>query len=211
MMHDRLHAARLLAEKLDFVKGKNCVVLAIPRGGVIVGAEIARIFGIPLDVIISKKITPPDYPEYAIGAVTYDGVLYYGHDWERYSSDPRFEQEIIKKKAEVTRQIQAYRGNTNYDLEDKTVILVDDGIATGATVCAILQWLSQKKTKEVVLAIPVIPYITCEILKRFGVQIVALEIPIEFSAVAQFYRKFEQVPEQIVLNILQKYKKLSHN
>ena len=207
MMHDRLHAARLLAEKMGFVKGKDCVVLAIPKGGVIVGAEIARIFGIPLDVIISKKITPPDYPEYAIGAVTYDGVLYYGHDWERYSSDPRFEQEINKKKAEVTRQIQAYRGNTDYDLEDKTVILVDDGIATGSTVCAILQWLSQKKTKEVVLAIPVIPYITCEILKRFGVQIVALEIPIEFSAVAQFYRKFEQVPEQIVLNILQKYKK----
>jgi len=207
MIHDRLHAGRLLTEKLaTLVKNKDCLVLAIPRGGVIVGAEIARILGFPLDVIISKKITPPDYPEYAIGAVTYDGVLYYGHDWERYSNDPRFEEEINKKKAEVKRQIEAYRGNTNYDFDSKTVILVDDGIATGATVCAILEWLSQKKVKDVILAIPVIPFVTNEVLKRFGIQIVALEIPLEFSAVAQFYRKFEQVPDQIVINILQKYK-----
>lgn len=207
MIHDRLHAGRLLAEKLTpLVKNEDCLVLAIPRGGVIVGAEIARILGFPLDVIISKKITPPDYPEYAIGAVTYDGVLYYGHDWERYSTDPRFDEEINKKKAEVKRQIEAYRGHTNYDFDDKTVILVDDGIATGATVCAILEWLSQKKVKDVIMAIPVIPFVTHEVLKRFGIQIVALEIPLEFSAVAQFYRKFEQVPDQIVLNILQKYK-----
>lgn len=208
MMHDRLHAGRLLAEKLaPLVDGKECIVLAIPRGGVLVGAEISRILEIPLDVIIAKKITPPDYPEYAIGAVTYDGVLYYGPDWKRYSSDPRFEEEIQKKKAEVRRQIEAYRGNTSYDLDNKTVILVDDGIATGATVCAILEWLSKKKTKKIILAIPVIPYTTHEILSKFGVQIIALEIPKEFSAVGQFYRKFEQVPDQIVLNIIQKYKK----
>jgi predicted phosphoribosyltransferase len=93
MINDRLHAGKLLAEKIaTFVKGKECLLLAIPRGGVVVGAEISRVLEIPLDVIISKKITPPDYPEYAIGAVTYDGVLYRGHDWERYSSDPRFEE-----------------------------------------------------------------------------------------------------------------------
>lgn len=208
MINDRLHAGNLLAEKLaTIVKGKECLLLAIPRGGVVVGAEISRILEIPLDVIISKKITPPDYPEYAIGAVTYDGVLYRGHDWERYSSDPRFEKEIQKKKAEVTRQIEAYRGNTNYDLDNKTVILVDDGIATGATVFAILEWLSKKKTTQVILAIPVIPFTTYETLKRFKVQIIALEIPKEFSAVGQFYRKFDQVPDQIVLDLIQKYKK----
>jgi predicted phosphoribosyltransferase len=208
MINDRLHAGKLLAEKIaTFVKGKECLLLAIPRGGVVVGAEISRVLEIPLDVIISKKITPPDYPEYAIGAVTYDGVLYRGHDWERYSSDPRFEEEIQKKKAEVTRQIEAYRGNTNYDLDNKTVILVDDGIATGATVYAILEWLSKKKTTQVILAIPVIPFTTYETLKRFKVQIIALEIPKEFSAVGQFYRKFDQVPDQIVLDLIQKYKK----
>ena len=92
-------------------------------------------------------------------------------------------------------------------MENKTVLLVDDGIATGATVCVILKWLSQKKAKQVILATPVIPYMTQEIIKRFGIQIIALETPLEFSSVGQFYRKFDQVPDQIVLNILQKYKK----
>lgn len=207
MIDDRIHAAKLLAEKLDFVKSKDTIILAIPRGGIIVGDEIARILEIPLDVIISKKITPPDYPEYAVGAMTYDGTIYRGRYWDQHSSDPRFEEEINKKKAEVARQIQAYRGNTEYELEGKSVILVDDGIATGATVFAILEWLSKKKTKEVILAIPVIPYTTHEMLKKYGIKIVAVEIPIEFSAVAQFYRKFEQVPEQTVLDILQKHRK----
>jgi predicted phosphoribosyltransferase len=183
------------------------VVLAIPRGGVIVGDEIARALGLQLDVVISKKITPPDYPEYAIGSITYDGVLYYGRDWNRYSDDPRFQEEIQKKKAEVTRQIQAYRGHTNYSLEDKTILLVDDGIATGSTVSVILKWLEKKNTRQVILVTPVIPYTTHEIIKRFGVQIVALEIPMEFSSVGQFYRKFDQIPDQIVQNILAKYKK----
>lgn len=207
MMHDRLHAGRLLAEKLlPVVKGKSCLVLAIPRGGVIVGDEIARKLGFPLDVIISKKITPPDYPEYAVGAITYDGVLYYGHEWERYSNDPRFEAEINKKKLEVKRQIEAYRGNIDYNFDDKTIILVDDGIATGATVCAILQWLLQKQVKEIILAAPVIPFVTQEIIKQFGIQIFALETPIDFSSVGQFYRRFDQVPDQIVTSILEKYK-----
>ena len=207
MIHDRLHAGRMLTEKLTpLIKSKNCLILAIPRGGVIVGDEIARNLNFPLDVIISKKITPPDYPEYAIGAITYDGVVYYGHDWERYSNDPRFEAEINKKKSEVTRQIQAYRGHTDYNFDEKTVVLVDDGIATGATVCAILQWLLQQHVKEIILATPVIPFVTHEIIKRFGIQIITLEIPIDFSSVGQFYRKFDQVPDQIVMNILKKYK-----
>lgn len=207
MMHDRLHAGRLLAEKLvAIIKDKNCIVLAIPRGGVIVGDEIARKLGFPLDVIISKKITPPNYPEYAVGAITYDGVLYYGHEWERYSNDLGFEDEINKKKMEVKRQIEAYRGNTDYNFDDKTIILVDDGIATGATVCAILQWLLQKQVKEIILAVPVIPFSTQEVIKQFGIKIIALETPMDFSSVGQFYRIFDQVPDQLVVSILEKYK-----
>ena len=204
MFHDRIHAAKQLAEKLEFTKDTDCIVLAIPRGGVIVGAELAKILGMPLDVIISKKITPPDYPEYAIGAITYDGVMYFGHDWERYSSDPRFQEEINKKRSEITRQIHVYRGHTNYDFGNKTIILVDDGIATGATVCAIIKWL-QKKTTKIILATPVIPYVTSEIIKRFGVQIIALEMPKEFSSVGQFYRKFDQIPDSMVISILHKF------
>lgn len=208
MIRDRCHAGKLLAEKLaPIVKNKDCVILAIPRGGVVVGNEIAKQLGLPLDVMISKKITPPDYPEYAIGALTYDGVMYRGRDWERFKSDPRFDEEINNKKAEITRQIQAYRGHTNYDFDAKNVILVDDGIATGATVCAILQWLLQKNVKEIILAMPVIPFTTYESLKEFKIQIISIEIPVEFTAVAQFYQKFEQVPDKVVLDILAKYKK----
>lgn len=208
MIHDRYHAGKLLSEKLKpVVKDRDCIVLAIPRGGVVVGDEIAKQLGFPLDVIISKKITPPDHPEYAIGALTYDGVTYHGHDWERYKTDPRFEDEINKKKNEISRQIKAYRGHTNYDFDKKTIILVDDGIATGATVYVILQWLLQNNIKDIVLAIPVIPFTTYEALKGFGIQIVPIEVPLEFSAVAQFYQKFDQVPDQAVLKILEKYKK----
>lgn len=208
MIHDRLHAGRLLAEKLaPLIRGKNCVVLAIPRGGVIVGDAIARDLGLELDVIISKKITPPDYPEYAIGAITYDGIIHFGDDWNRYSSDPKFEQEVAKKKNEIARQIMTYRGNTDYKFDNRTVILTDDGIATGSTVCAILKWLLQKNVTDIILATPVIPYITYEILKQFGITIIAIEIPQEFTSVGQFYRKFEQIPDQIVINILSKYRK----
>lgn len=206
MNHDRLHAGRLLAGKLaPLIKDRECIVLAIPRGGVIVGDEVARILGLPLDVIISKKITPPDYPEYAIGAVTYDDVIYYGDEWGRYSADPRFEQEVEKKKNEVKRQILAYRGNTDYEFENKTVILTDDGIATGSTVCAILKWLSHRKAADVILATPIIPHTTYEILKQFNIRIVAIEIPMEFSSVGHFYRRFDQIPDQIVVNVLAKY------
>ena len=99
-IHDRRHAGKLLAEKLEpLIQGKDCLVLAIPRGGVIVGDEIARNLGLPLDVVIAKKITPPDYPEYAIGSVTFDGVLFYGKNWSRYSEDSGFQEEIDKKKS----------------------------------------------------------------------------------------------------------------
>lgn len=209
MIQDRHEAGKLLAEKLSiFLKGKTCVLLTIPRGGVVVGAEISKTFKIPLDVIISKKVTPPEHPEYAIGAMTHDGVIYRGPNWEQYSSEPGFEIELQKKKNEVKRRIEAYRGSTVYDLENKTVILVDDGIATGATVFAILDWLTMQKPSEIILAIPVIPFSTHEELKKFKIKIIALEIPRNFSAVGQFFRKFDQVQEQTVLDLIQKHKSI---
>lgn len=203
IFEDRVHAAQLLAKKLEFLRGTDCIILAIPRGGVVIGDKIAQTLGLELDIIAAKKITPPDFPEYAIGAVTYDGVIYKGPEWQRYSH-PDLESEIQKKQAEVKRQLDFYRKNTQYDLKDRTVVLVDDGVATGATVCAILLWLSEKKPKEVILAVPVIPYSTYEFFKRWGVKIIAIQIPTVFSAVGEFYKKFEQVPDELVLDILSK-------
>ena len=135
-------------------------------------------------------------------------AVFFSISWFQVKQDKnkKVKTEINKKKTEVTRQIEAYRGNTNYNFDDKTIILVDDGIATGSTVCAILEWLLQKQVKEIILATPVIPLVTQEIIKRFGIQIIALETPMEFSSVGQFYRSFDQIPDQVVISILEKYK-----
>jgi len=207
MIKNRSDAGNKLAEKLtDIVKGEESIVLAIPRGGVVVGNEISKKLSCPLDVIISKKITPPGFPEYAIGAITHDGTIYRGENWDRFSQEPKFEEEKNKKKLEVKRRLEEYRGNSDYKFDNKTVILVDDGIATGSTVFALLKWLSIHKVKRIILAVPVIPATTYEEMKPLVDNIIALEIPTEFSAVGKFYREFDQVSDNQVMKILYKFK-----
>ena len=204
MIKDRTVAGQLLAEKLKDI-GDYPIVLAVPRGGVIVGHEIAKKLGCFLDIVISKKITPPNNPEYAIGAITPDGSLYKGPNWEYYSNTNNFEKEIEQKKTEVNRRLEIYRGNADYDLDKKTVILVDDGIATGATIFAILIWLKKMKPSEIILAVPVIPQNTFEVLQNYTQKIIFLEKPSDFSAVGQFFNDFEQVSDGEVKIILSKY------
>ena len=205
MIKDRVEAGQLLGDKLIKCNLENPVVLAIPRGGVILGHEIAKKLGCELDVVISKKITPPENPEYAIGAITHDGTLYKGYYWDNYSSDENFADELTRKKQEVKRRLEEYRRTTEYDLEGKTIVLVDDGIATGSTVFAILNWLSKQKTEKVLLAIPVIPADTYEAIKDKVLDVVTLEIPTSFSSVGQFYSSFEQVSDDEVREILVQY------
>ena len=206
MIRDRIEAGQLLAEKLLALDIKEPLVLAVPRGGVIVGHEIAIKLRCKLDIIISKKITPPDNPEFGIGAITYDGTLYKGEYWNYYSDNTKFDDEITKKIKEVKRRLEEYRGTTDYKLEENAVILVDDGIATGSTVFAILDWLFNQKSKKILLAIPVIPASTYRILEKKISSIITLEIPTEFSAVGQFYEQFDQVSDQEVKEILLAYK-----
>ena len=205
MIKDRVEAGQLLGDKLIKCNLENPVVLAIPRGGVILGHEIAKKLGCKLDVVISKKITPPENPEYAIGAITHDGTLYKSDYWDNYSSDENFADELTRKKQEVKRRLEEYRRTTEYDLEGKTIVLVDDGIATGSTVFAILNWLSKQRTKKVLLAISVIPADTYEAIKSKVSSVVTLEIPTSFSSVGQFYSSFEQVSDDEVKEILVQY------
>jgi len=205
MIKDRVEAGQLLGDKLIKCNLENPVVLAIPRGGVILGHEIAKKLGCKLDVVISKKITPPENPEYAIGAITHDGTLYKSDYWDNYSSDENFADELTRKKQEVKRRLEEYRKTTKYDLEGKTIVLVDDGIATGSTVFAILNWLSKQRTKKVLLAISVIPAETYETIKPKVSNVVTLEIPTSFSSVGQFYSSFEQVSDDEVKEILVQY------
>lgn len=205
MIKDRVEAGQLLGDNLIKCNLENPVVLAIPRGGVILGHEIAKKLGCKLDVVISKKITPPENPEYAIGAITHDGTLYKSEYWDNYSSDENFTDELTRKKQEVKRRLEEYRKTTEYDLEGKTIVLVDDGIATGSTVFAILNWLSKQRTKKVLLAISVIPADTYEAIKPKVSNVVTLEIPTSFSSVGQFYSSFEQVSDDEVKEILVQY------
>ena len=206
MIRNRIEAGQLLAEKLLALDIKEPLVLAIPRGGVIVGHEIANKLRCKLDIVISKKITPPDNPEFGIGAITYDGTLYKGEYWNYYSNNAKFDDEVTKKRKEVKRRLEEYRGTTDYKLEKNAVILVDDGIATGSTVFAILDWLFNQKSKKILLAIPVIPASTYRILEKKISSIITLEIPTEFSAVGQFYEQFDQVSDKEVKEILLAYK-----
>ena len=205
MIKDRVEAGQLLGDNLIKCNLENPVILAIPRGGVILGHEIAKKLGCKLDVVISKKITPPENPEYAIGAITHDGTLYKSDYWDNYSSDENFADELTRKKQEVKRRLEEYRKTTKYDLEGKTIVLVDDGIATGSTVFAILNWLSKQRTKKVLLAISVIPADTYEAIKPKVSNVVTLEIPTSFSSVGQFYSSFEQVSDDEVKEILVQY------
>ena len=207
ILKNRSEAGKKLAEKImDVVNEKNVIILAIPRGGVIIGEEIAKKLRCSLDVIISKKITPPSSSEYAIGAITHDGTIYQSQNWDRFSQVPNFQKEIDKKKSEVRRRIKEYRGSTDYEFGDKTVILVDDGIATGATIFVLLQWLAKCKVNKIILAVPVIPADTYEKMKSLVDDIVTLQIPTEFYAVGEFYDEFYQVSDEQVMKVLKKFK-----
>ena len=203
MFSNRLDAGKKLSEKIT--KYNDCLVLAIPRGGVVVGDVIAQKLNCPLDVVVSKKVTPVNYPEYAIGAITPDGTLYKTHYWDKFSNDPNFSDELHKKQIEVTRRLRTYRKDDLYSLEGKTVIIVDDGIATGSTTLAILNWIQKQKCKKIVLAIPVIPFDTVNKLKKLVDEIISLHVPHDFSSVGEFYDDFKQVTDSKVKTILKKY------
>lgn len=206
MIKDRIEAGKLLGKRLSTLDIKEPIVLAIPRGGMIVGHEVAKVLNCKLDVVISKKITPPENPEYAIGAITYDGTIYEGEYWNKFTNYPNFDEELDRKKIEVKRRLEEYRGTADYNLKEKTIILVDDGIATGSTVFAILNWLNKQNVEKILLAIPVIPVSTHADIERKVSEIIALEIPIEFSAVGQFYKEFDQVSDQEVKKIIKGYR-----
>ena len=205
MFSDRIEAGKLLAEKLNIKD--DCIVLAIPRGGVVVGDQIAQKLGCKLDIVVSKKITPPDHPEYGIGAIMHDGTIYWNLDMTGYLNNPYIVNEISTKKNEAQRQLEALRRNTTYDLKGKTVILVDDGIATGSSVFVILKWLEKQDTKKIIVAAPVIPDTTYEQIKKKCDTVVALLIPSAFYSVSDYYENFKQVSEDEVEPILSKYKK----
>ena len=205
ILKNRTEAGKKLAEKISKSVKENVIVLAIPRGGVPIGFEIAEKLHCKLDIVISKKITPPGHPEYAIGAITCDGMIFEGPFWDKYSKEPDFKKEIKNKQKEVSRRLKKFRKNEQYNLKDLIVILVDDGIATGSTIFVLLKWLKKQNIKQVIVATPVISSDTYEKMNKIS-NVIALEISNQFSSVGQFYEEFEQVSDDEVLKLLEKPK-----
>jgi putative phosphoribosyl transferase len=196
---DRRDAGRRLARELAGFELLNPVVLAIPRGGVVVAYEVSRALGAPLDVIIPRKIGAPSNPELAIGALAQDGTLVVDQALilslgvgEKYLAE-----ETERQKGEITRRLGLYRqGAPAVALEGAAVIVVDDGIATGATVLAALRGLRSAAPAKVILAVPVAPPDTLQRLLPEADKIVCLATPEPFYAVGQFYRHFDQTSDE---------------
>jgi predicted phosphoribosyltransferase len=203
---NREEAGKRLAAALAQFKGKDVVVLGIPRGGVVVANEVAEALGAPLDVVVTRKIEAPGEPEYALGAVTQEGeVIMDRQAAESLGASPAYlDEQVRKKREEVKERMQRLRGDVPYPrLEGKVVVIVDDGIATGSSVSAAVISVRKRKPREVVVAVPVAPADAVEALAEDGTKVVCLETPREFLAIGEFYRDFEQVEDLVVRRILE--------
>jgi len=204
---DRIDAAKKLAEKLLWLKKENPIILAIPRGGVVTGDVISTILGCTLDVVISRKVGAPDNPELAIGAVMHDGSYFPNVEITRMLNVPeRFvEEEIAKQMKEIERRLMKFRGSKEYDLAGKTAVIVDDGIATGATMFVAARWVKKQNPKKLIIAVPVGPQETIDKLNQITDKVVVLQSPYVFNAVGEFYQEFDQVSDNQVQEIMTKY------
>jgi len=203
---DRIDAGRRLAAALERYRGPDTVVLGVPRGGVVVAAEVARLLDAQLDVVIARKIGAPHQPELAIGAVVSgEGGRLLDEETVRLLHVPAeyVERETARQLEEIQRRILDYRGDRpELSLEGRTVVLVDDGIATGYTIRAALIALRRRRPAHLVVAAPVAPAEVCARLAPLANEVVCLLTPEPFIAVGAWYRDFTQVEDDEVRALL---------
>ncbi len=207
---NRTDAGQRLAARLAPYKDRHAIVLAMPRGGVPVAAEVAAALGAPLDLVLVRKIGVPSQPELAMGAVV-DGsqpIIVRNEDVIRTAgiTDSEFAAVCDKELGEIARRRRAYLGTREpIDVAGRVVILVDDGIATGATTRAALRAVRTRKPSELVLAVPVAPTDTIEDLAREADAIVCLESYVDFGAIGYFYADFTQTTDAEVIESLSRF------
>jgi predicted phosphoribosyltransferase len=205
---NRREAGRLLAERLRRYRGAaRTVVLALPRGGIVPAAEIASALGLPLDVIIARKLGAPGNPELAIGAIAEGGAPYVNEEALAWvgADDAYLAREVERQRAEIVRRQRRLRNGRPLALPERsTVILVDDGIATGSTVIAAIRALRERGVGRLVCAIPVAPPDTAELLRGLVDELVILATPAPFGAVGAFYEDFRQVSDAEVVELLRR-------
>ena len=220
LFQDRIDAAKQLAKNLRWLKeeaqkekaedkNNSVIVLAIPRGGIIIGDIIASELGVKLDVVISRKIGAPLNPELAIGAVMPDGSYFLNEVADVMNVPQHYidSQTNIELK-EIDRRLIDFRGSRDYgnELGGKTAVLVDDGIATGATMLASARWIKEKNScKKLLIAVPLAPEDILEDLNGIADKVIVLYTPEPFGAVGHFYQDFAQVSDQEVKEIMKKH------
>jgi putative phosphoribosyl transferase len=209
LFENRKDAGEKLAAKLEKFENKKIMVLAIPRGGVIVGYEIAKKLHAPLDIIVPRKLRAPNQPEYAIGAITEDGNIILTEYAVKFLniSEEYIKLESQRQKKEIDRRLRTYKGNQKIpDFKGYHVIVVDDGIATGATMKAALTSVKKRGAKSVILAVPVASSSALNMLQDDADETICLYTPKSFYAIGQFYNSFEQNSDQEVKELLEKNK-----
>jgi predicted phosphoribosyltransferase len=203
---NRVEAGRQLAEKLDKYAGRDdVIVLGLPRGGVPVAYEVAKHLGAPLDVFIVRKLGVPGFEELAAGAIASGGVRVLNQDVMRAipHADEAIEAVTARETAELERREETYRdGRPPPELRNRIVILVDDGLATGASMRAAVKALRQHGAAKIVVAVPVGPPDTCRELEEEADETICLSTPEFFQAVGQYYEDFSQTSDEDVRELL---------
>ena len=203
---DREDAGRRLAKRLSHYAGKpDTLVVALPRGGVVVGREVADALRLALDIVVPRKIGSPGDPEYAIGAVTETGEPVW-NERERERADPSYiDAAVGRELAEARRRLETYRAGFPPRLfRGITVIVVDDGVATGYTMRAALATVKRERPAAVIVAVPVCPPDSRAVLEAEADEVVVLETPKMFGAIGAYYENFPQVDDATVIKLLRR-------
>jgi predicted phosphoribosyltransferase len=200
LFQNRIEAGELLAEKLARYKNDPGIVLAVPRGGVPVAYPIALKWGFPMELILTKKISHPGHKEYAIGAASLTD--YFIHPQHKVSEE-YIQQELTRIRARLKEMQKIFlQADTPADLRGKTVIIVDDGIATGHTIAATIQLLRQQHPQKIIVAVPVAPSASVRQLAKEVDEVITLQTPHDFYGVGAYYKDFTQVSDAEVLHYL---------
>jgi putative phosphoribosyl transferase len=206
---DREQAGQLLARELSNFSQEKAVVIGIPRGGLLVAQSLAENIGAELDIVISRKLGTPGQSELAMGAVAEDGEVFLNQDITTELAIPEalIEQEKERQLAEIKRRIQLIRRvKSKVPLQGRTVIVTDDGVATGATMQVAVWALRQENPRKLIAALPVASDEAVARLAQVVEELICLRMPTNFMAVGQFYLQFAQVTDEQVLDILRKEK-----
>lgn len=208
IFNDREEAGWMLMERLRGTPLEKPLVLAIPRGGIEIGAVLARGLGAELDVVLSRKLRAPHQPELALGAISENGAVYLNHFASAMTDvgDAYVEAERQRQLGEIKRRRQIYRAvRPQAPIMGRSVIVTDDGIATGATMIASLRTVQAAGAKEVIVAVPVGSPERIDAIRPLCNRVECLLEPETFWAIGQFYRHFEQVPDERVVELLREH------